>query len=217
MRAKSSSDRGLTHSDGVQYLLRHRMSRRCRLFAPTVAVTGLVVLAAACSDTTGLPAAGIDNVVDSVSLFALFGTPIATPSAYDLSGRLTGHPLVRTDQAAAFDFAFNFDSFRRPVLLPTGAVGLGQSSGLQHSGAPFDSIKVAPTSGYVFDTGLVVDSGAVVIVRSRPTGCLFGVTVFTYAKLVVVAIDTTARRIDFRILVDQNCGYRGLAPGIPTQ
>jgi len=193
------------------------MSRRCLLFAPTVAVTGLLVLAAACSDTTGLPAAGIDNVVDSVSLFALFGTPIATPSAYDLSGRLTGHPLVRTDQAAAFDFAFNFDSLRRPVLLPTGAVGLGQSSGLQHSGAPFDSIKVAPTSGYVFDTGLVVDSGAVVIVRSRPTGCLFGVTVFTYAKLVVVAIDTTARRIDFRILVDQNCGYRGLAPGIPTQ
>src|SRR5438094_37986 len=147
MRAKSSSDRGLTHSDGVQYLLRHRMSRRCPWFAPTVAVTGLVVLAAACSDTTGLPAAGIDNVVDSTSLFALFGTPIATPSAYDLSGRLTGHPLVRTDQTAAFDFAFNFDSLRRPVLLPTGAVGLGQSSGLQQSSVPFDSIQVAPTSG----------------------------------------------------------------------
>src|SRR6266550_1170056 len=193
MRAKSSSDRGLTHSDGVQYLLRHRMSRRCPWFAPTVAVTGLVVLAAACSDTTGLPAAGIDNVVDTTSLYALFGTPIATPSAYDLTGRLTGHPLVRTDQTAAFDFAFNFDSLRRPVLLPTGAVGLGQSSGLQLASVPFDSIKLAPT------------------------GCLFGVTVFSYAKLVVVAVDTTARRIDFRILVDQNCGYRGLAPGIPTQ
>jgi len=207
----------LTHSDGVQYLLRHRMSRRCPLFAPTVAVTGLVVLAAACTDTNGLPAAGIDNVVDSTSLFALFGTPIATPSAYDVTGRLSGHPLVRTDQTAAFDFAFNFDSLRRPVLLPTGAVGLGQSSGLQQASVSFDAIKVAPTSGYVFDKGLVVDSGAVVIVRSRPTGCLFGVTVFTYAKLVVVAIDTTARRIDFRILVDQNCGYRGLEPGIPTQ
>ena len=193
------------------------MSRRCSWFASSVAVTGLVVLAAACSNTTGLPAAGITNVVDTTSLFALFGTPIATPSAYDLNGRLTGHPLVRTDQASAFDFAFNFDSLRRPVLLPTGAVGLGQSSGLQQASVPFDSIKVAPTSGYMFDTGLVVDSGAVVIVRSRPTGCLFGVTVFTYAKLVVVRIDTTARRIDFRILVDQNCGYRGLAPGIPTQ
>jgi hypothetical protein len=193
------------------------MSRRCSWFASRVAVTGLVVLAAACSNTTGLPAAGITNVVDTTSLFALFGTPIATPSAYDLNGRLTGHPLVRTDQASAFDFAFNFDSLRRPVLLPTGAVGLGQSSGLQQASVPFDSIKVAPTGGYVLDRGLVVDSGAVVIVRSRPTGCLFGVTVFTYAKLVVVAIDTTVRRIDFRILVDQNCGYRGLEPGIPTQ
>src|SRR2546423_15723210 len=104
MRAKSSSDRGLTHSDGVQYLLRHRMSRRCPLFAPTVAVTGLVVLAAACSDTTGLPAAGITNVIDTTSLFALFGTPIATPSAYDLNCRLTGHTLVRTDPASALDF-----------------------------------------------------------------------------------------------------------------
>src|SRR5205823_9390614 len=101
-------------------------------------------------------------------LFALFGTPIATPSAYDVTGRLSGHPLVRTDQTAAFDFAFNFDSLRRPVLLPTGAVGLGQSSGLQQASVSFDAIKVAPTSGYVFDKGLVVDSGAVVIVRSRP-------------------------------------------------
>ena len=124
---------------------------------------------------------------------------------------------MRTDQTAAFDFAFNFDSLRRPVLLPTGAVGLGQSSGLELASAPFDSIKLAPTDGYVLDRGLVADSGAVLIVRSRPTGCLFGVTVFSYAKLVVVAVDTTARRIDFRILVDQNCGYRGLAPGIPTQ
>src|SRR2546429_9956132 len=105
MRAKSSSDRGLTHSDGVQYLLRHRMSRRCRLFAPTVAVTGLLVLAAACSDTTGLPAAGIDNVVDSGSLFALFWTPIPAPSAHHLSGRPPGPPPGRTDPAAAVALA----------------------------------------------------------------------------------------------------------------
>ncbi len=196
------------------------MPPRCRLVAPTVTVAGLALLAAACSDTTGLPAAVIDNVVDTVSLFALFGTPISTPSAYDLNSRLGGaaaNALVRTDQASAFDFAFNFDSLRRPVLLPPGAVGLGQSSGLQRASLPFDAITVAPTGGYVFDQPLVVDTGTVAVVRSRPTNCLFGVTVFLYAKLRVVAIDTTARRIDFRILVDQNCGYHGLAPGIPTQ
>jgi len=40
-----------------------------------------------------------------------------------------------------------------------------------------------------------------------------------YAKLHVLAIDTTSgpngRRIDFEILTDINCGYRGLAPGVP--
>src|SRR2546430_5259561 len=116
MRAKSSSDRGLTHSDGVQYLLRHRMSRRCPWFAPTVAVTGLLVLAAACSDTTGLPAAGIDNAVGTVSLFAPCAAPRAAPPAVDLSGRLTGHPLARTPQAPAFDLAFNLESMRGPGL-----------------------------------------------------------------------------------------------------
>src|SRR5437016_12522013 len=85
---------------------------------------------------------------------------------------MRGQPLVRTDHTATSDFAFTLDSSRRPVPLPTEAVGLGQSSGLQQASVSFDAIKVAPTSGYVFDKGLVVDSGAVVIVRSRPTGCL---------------------------------------------
>ena len=69
----------------------------------------------------------------------------------------------------------------------------------------------------MFDQPLAVSAGTVAIVRSRPTNCLFGVTVSLYAKLLVVAIDPTARRIDFRIMVDQNCGYRGLAPGLPSQ
>jgi len=30
-------------------------------------------------------------------------------------------------------------------------------------------------------------------------------------------VDTTARRLDFEILVDQNCGYRGLELGLPQQ
>jgi len=64
------------------------MPPRLRCVAPTAAVAGLALLAAACSDTTGLPAASVTNVVDTVSLFALFGTSISSPSAYDLNGRL---------------------------------------------------------------------------------------------------------------------------------
>ena len=174
----------------------------------------LGLLTAACGDDIGLPAAAIPNVVENFTLYALSGTPISAPSAFRLDA---ADKLVRTDRSAAFDFAFNFDALKRAVLLPTGAVGLGTGSGLQRIAVVFDSIKVAPTGGYVFDQPLVVDSGTVAIVRSRPVNCLFGATVPLYAKLEVLAIDTTARRLDFKILVDENCGYRGLEPGIPKQ
>src|SRR5205814_8544395 len=86
----------------------------------TLAVAGVAALAAACSGTTGLPTAVFTNVVDTVSLFALDGTPITAPSAYLLQGKAR----VRTDQSASLDFAFNFDSLHRPVLLPTQRLGL---------------------------------------------------------------------------------------------
>jgi hypothetical protein len=41
--------------------------------------------------------------------------------------------------------------------------------------------------------------------------------VFYYGKAHVLAIDTLARRIDLEMLVDQNCGYRGLEPGLPPR
>jgi hypothetical protein len=189
------------------------MPPRLRLVASSVAVTGLALVAAACGNTSGLPLAGLSNRVDTVSLYALFGTPISAPSAYQLDGR---RPL-RTDESTGFDFVFNFDSLGRAVLLPTGAVGLGQASGLQRATVPFESITLAPTDGYVFVEPFVVDSGTVAIVRSRPTECYLAFTVPLYAKLEVLAIDTSARRIGFKILVDQNCGYRGLEPGIPQQ
>jgi hypothetical protein len=191
------------------------MPSRLRLIACSVAVTGLALVAAACGDTTGLPRAVLPNGVDTVSLYALYGTPISAPSAYLLDGR----QRLRTDESTGFDFVFNFDSLGRAVLLPTGAVGLVQASGLQRATVPFDSVKVAPTDGYRFAEPLVVDSGTVAIVRSRPTECGFGFIVPLYAKLEVLVIDrtATARRLGFRILVDENCGYRGLEPGLPQQ
>ncbi len=182
-----------------------------RLFAALfLAVTGLAFLAA-CSEQTGLPSPVFPNVVDTVSLFALDGTPLFTPSAYQLSGLRR----VRTDQSSSFDFAFNVDTQNRPVLLETGALGLGQASGILLMTTSFDSIKVAPTDGFELANPIVVDTGTVAVIRSRPQTCSFGATLFLYAKLRVLAIDRAARRIDFQILVDENCGYRGLEPGLP--
>ncbi|HKW42171.1 MAG TPA: hypothetical protein VJN39_13050 [Gemmatimonadales bacterium] len=191
------------------------MPPRCALtvLAVAAAVT-TAVFANACNTTTGLPAAAIANVIDStVSLYAIRGTPISTPSAYSLAGR---QPVLIQD-AAVLDFAFDFDSIGEPALFPTGAIHFGVASGLQRSTTPFDGIKIAPTGTYIFDKPIALDTGTVVIVSSRPTACVFGVSALLYAKLRVIRVDSTARRLDFQILVDQNCGYRGLEPGLPTQ
>ena len=202
----------MTHLDARQYLLRHRMPPRHRFAAPALA--GAVLLAlAACSQPLGLPPPVLSNFVDTIALFALDGTPLTTPSAYKLSGR----QLVRTDRSADFDFAFNIDASNRAVLLPTGTVGLPQSSGIRVATTTFDALTVAPTGGYVFDQPVAVDVDVVALVRSRILGCSFGLSEPLYAKLHVLTVDLVARRIDFEILVDQNCGYRGLDTGYPPQ
>ncbi len=176
------------------------------------ALSALTALAA-CGTTTGLPPAHIVNVVDTVSLYALDGTPLTAPSAYDVELLRT----VRTDVTTAYDFIFNIDTAGRALLLPTGAAGLGKQSGLRVESVSFDAVTDAPTSGYVDSTAVAVDSGTVAVVRSRPIQCSFGVVVFLYAKIEVLKIDRVARRLDFRILADLNCGYRQLQPGLPTR
>jgi hypothetical protein len=182
------------------------------LLLPCVAGAAIV---AACGDPFGgLPAPNFPNVVDTVSLYALTGTDISTPSAYRLEG--FDH-TVRVDQTTIFDFAFDIDTLHRAVLLPTGAIPLGVNSGVQKTTVAFDSIHVGPRGGYVLDSALVVDVGMRVLVQSRLTTCSWQGNAFYYAKLQVLAVDTIARRLDFQILVDQNCGYRGLDLGLPRR
>jgi len=172
-------------------------------------------LAAACGNPLGLQAY-IPNRRDTlVSLYALSGTPVSLPSGYSIGAR----QAVRTDQALSFDFAFDIDTAGRALLLPTGAMKLGRQSGTQFSALQFDSIKYAPTSTYNLDSAQVVNVNSVVIMHSATVTCSYGAPSVYYAKLHVLTIDTTAtangRRIDFEILTDINCGYRGLEEGLP--
>ncbi len=190
------------------------MRSRRWFIALTSAVTGLGLLAAACSNSNGLPAASLENTVDTVSLFALTGTAIADPSGYAVDGKR----LVRIDQSPTADFVFDFDAATgRPSLYPTGAIHLGSASALQRATTGFDAITIAPTGGYVFDSAFALDTGTVLLVRSRPTLCVYGATLSFYAKVRVLAVDSTARRLDFEILADENCGYLGLEPGLPSR
>jgi hypothetical protein len=191
------------------------MRPRHAVLAVCAAAAAVVV---ACGDPFGLPRAVIANVVDTVSLYALHGTSVALPSGY----RIEDRRAVRTDQALTFDFAFDLDSTGQALLFPTGALGLGSASGGQIIAAPFDSILIAPTRDFELDSAIPVDVGTVLVWQSRLVTCSFGIPAFYYAKLQVLDVDTVSttpdgRRIQLRILVDRNCGYRGLEPGLPVR
>jgi hypothetical protein len=183
-------------------------------------ILGLVlgpVLAVACGDPFALPRASLVNIVDTVSLYALSGTPPRTPSGYFLGNYLVPPVPVLIQNGDGFDFAVDLDSAYRPKLLPTGALRLGRASGVQLTTLPFDSIKVAPAGGFQLDSAVTVDVGGRAIVHSRNVSCSFGIPAVYYAKIQILAVDTATRRIDFQILVNDNCGYRGLEPGVPSR
>jgi hypothetical protein len=169
-----------------------------------------LALAAGCSDSNGLADPTINNVVDTVTLGALEGTPIQTPSAYSI---LNG--AVRTDQTTAFEFAYNVDSTGRHVFLPQEVLGLsgsGVKPGLQASAAEFDAITVAPSNGYIVDSAVAIEVGQRWLVRSR-VFCTLGVP--EYAKLEILSFADSM--VTFKVLADNNCGYKGLEPGLPDR
>jgi hypothetical protein len=177
----------------------------------------LVYLAAvplvwACGDDQNLPTATIQNFVDSVELGAINGTPITTPSAFSIPDR----QAVRTDRSSSFDFAFDIVD-GQGQLLSLKFLGVASNSGLnpgvQFTAIPFDSIRTAEKNDYVTDSAVVVRTGDVLFARSRLVCTSLGVP--QYGKLEVTAIDTVARTIRFRYLVNNNCGYSSLQPGLP--
>ncbi|NNG17619.1 MAG: hypothetical protein HKM89_14175 [Gemmatimonadales bacterium] len=175
-----------------------------------VAVVGGIV--SACDDPTALPDATVPNVIDTVSLFALDGTPVTAASGYSIPD---GRP-VRTDQRPDFDFAFNFGPGDVPWLLPPGALGLAQElslePGILEPSNDFDDITIAQLNGYRTSDTVAVSIGQTFLARSR-IACGLGVPV--YMKLRVLAFDLVARSITFEALANRNCGYRGLRPGLP--
>ena len=181
--------------------------------------SGLALLVAAalsaCGDANILPPATVPSHEDTLALWAVTGTDIVHPSAFDL----LNDQVVRTDRSANFDFVFDFvvDSVGDtvPMLFPRGGVGLTPDGGLQRVGVQWDTLVVAPPDGYETHQPVRFGLGVVVVARSRTQTCNFGVSAGIYAKLQPLQVDLPNRRIVIRILVDQNCGYRGLQAGIP--
>jgi hypothetical protein len=186
--------------------------RSYRLIAGSTLALGLALAALACDDEI-LPTALYDNRVDTVSLFALDGTPVATQSGYDLLLRRA----VRTDLTSAFDFVFNIDTAGRAVLVPGDVLHLGGGAGFLEQDVAFSALAVAPTGNYITDREVAVIPGDVIAVRSRLATCSGLGSLPYYAKIGVIAVDPGERRISFEVLTNINCGYRSLQPGRPTQ
>ena len=171
----------------------------------------LLALAAGCSNANSLADPTIANAVDTVTIGALVGTPIATPSAYSVVG-----DAVRVDQTTDFEFAYNVQGpDSEKVFLPRAAmVGSGSTAdpGIQVRPETFDQITQARSNGYVTDSAVAVSLGERFMVRSRVICTSLGVP--QYAKLEIIALDN--KSVTFQVLVDRNCGYKGLEPGLPA-
>lgn len=167
---------------------------------------------AACSDSFGRPPAFFTNVVDTVTLYALQGTPLQTPSAYDV----VNARAARTELGEEFDFAIDLDAQNRLQILPARALLLPVDAALRITDEPFDAIREAPLEEYSTDS-VVVGVGSVFVVRSRlsSNSCGFLGALPRYGKFHVLAVNTTERTATFELLVNRNCGYRSLEPGTP--
>lgn len=176
----------------------------------------LVAGLAACSDPNALPDAQISNVVDTFTISALTGTPIGSPSAYSIADRTP----IRTDLSAGFDFAFDIlPGGGTPVLLPRSALGFPTEGallpGLQERDELFAAITEGVTNGYVTTDTIPVAVGERYIGRSRVVCSALGVP--KYGKFEILAVDAAARTITIQSLVNENCGYIGLEPGVPEE
>jgi hypothetical protein len=172
------------------------------------------VTGAACSDPNALPNASNPNFEDTLTIYALQGTPIQSPSAFSV---LDG--LLRTDRTSQFDFAYNVDSVNaqaRHLLLPQAVLDLQVSNsvnpGLLPSNKTFAGIHRAPSNGYVTEDSITTDVGDIYVIRSRII-CNIGTP--QYAKIEVLSFDDAARTMTFRVMANNNCGYKDLDPGIP--
>ena len=174
----------------------------------------LVSLAtAACSDSNDLPDATLEHVERTDTLWALVGTPVSTPSGFCVEGSRR----VRTDLSVDFDFAYNIQDGQH-VLLPRAALGIDTANavnpGFVARTESFEAIAMPPSGGFVTDAAVPIATVERYVIRSRVT-CNVGVP--KYAKLEILEFNDALGIMTFRVLVNDNCGFRSLEPGLPDR
>ena len=191
------------------------MKARLALLAAMFVVVGLN----ACGDPTSLQAS-LPTSVDSLSVFALSGTPPTYPSGLSILSRQP----VRVDGFASFDVAFDINAAGNVVISPVKMVvvspGGSRPVGLLKVAGAFDLALEAPKTGYETDSSLVLAPGEVVMVQTAHNSsgdlCQFAINPNIYAKIAVDSVVLASRTIFLRLGLDPNCGFRSFVTGIPT-
>ena len=180
--------------------------------AKLLSLLGAFTALAACGDPTR-PRAEAVTISDTLSVFALTGTPLSVPTALNT----LRHAAVRTDPGASYDVVFDITDAGQAMIYPPAAVGAFGRAGIQKSTTPFDELLEAPVSGYNETTPTEINPGDVLLIRAVPPECGNSFSAFIFSKLVIDSVNTDARTIHFRMRVDPNCGFRSLAEGIPER
>jgi hypothetical protein len=183
------------------------------------ALVGAGLAIAACSDSNPYQSAATsENTERLTPVFALSGTPIGLPTAYQFTTESLVRPQVLASGSVNFELAFDLTADNKVILYPVRKIVPAPPSGspvvgLLKSTASFDAIVRAPDKGYTDDSSLVVTPGQVVLVRLTSAGCIYGEPY--YAKMQIDTILPAERRLILRTLVNRNCGYRALTAGVP--
>lgn len=173
--------------------------------------------ASACGSLTGNKAQ-TENSTDTVTVYALNGTPVDAPAGLWLFGRTA----VVVNSNFLFDLSFDIDPQGEAKLYTVryvaGTLSSAHSVSMQRVTGGFDALAKAPQSGYVTDSLFTAKVGDVfAISTSDPSACSFSIySNLIYAKLEVLGIDPGTRTMRTRFTVDPNCGFLSLIPsGIP--
>ena len=209
--------RGIIEKQPLQSLICLIICMKARL--ALLATMCVAVILSACGDPTSLKAS-LPTFVDTLSVFALSGTPPSYPSGVSIVAR----QAVRVDGFASFDVAFDIDASGNGIIYPVKLVVSSPSGsrpvGMQKSAGTFDQIVEAPKTGYETDSALVMAPGEVVIVETAHNSsgdlCQFSLSPNLYAKVVMDSVNLASRTLYLRMVFDPNCGFRSFADGIPT-
>ena len=183
--------------------------------AAPLALGALVVTAFACSDPTASKAS-LAVQTDTLVAFALSGSPPQFPAGLNTVFR----SVVRVDVDHNYDVAFDIDAVGSvrliPVRLMGGTTTASRRVGVQKSAQSYAALTKAPTSGYTYDSVVVVKPGeAAAIELTSADQCVFTFSSLLYTKIGIDSVNTARRQIFFQTTHDPNCGFRSFLPGVP--